>query len=120
MIEASSREQRETLAALLIQKRKSLRITQAVAAERIGVTKGAYQAWELAKSMPDPARHQIISRYLGFNTTSELWQVLEGTVSLQEKSDRSYEQLLKAVDVLTPQQLAGLNSKIAAKYLEMA
>jgi transcriptional regulator with XRE-family HTH domain len=122
MIEAlaSSREQRETLGSLLAAKRKKLKITQLIAAERIGVTKGAYQAWELGKSMPDPSRFQMIAKYLGFGTTSELWEVLEGSVSPQEKGDRTYEALLKSVDTLTTGQLAELNSRIAAKYLEMA
>lgn len=120
MIQTSSREQREMLGSLLAAERKKLKITQGIAAERLGVTKGAYQAWEQAKSMPDTSRHQVIARFLGFNSTSQLWQVLEGSINLCEVEGRSYESLLQSVDTMSKEQLAQLNSKIAEKYLEMA
>lgn len=120
MLETSSREQRQILGGLLVAERKKQKITQGIAAERLGVTKGAYQAWEQAKSMPDSIRLQVIARFLGFNSISELWQVLEGTAAVAEVHGRSYESLLQSVDTMSKEQLAQLNSKIAEKYLEMA
>jgi transcriptional regulator with XRE-family HTH domain len=118
MLETSSREQRKILGDLLAAERKKLKISQAIAAERLGVTKGAYQAWEQGKSMPDSGRQQTIARFLGFKSTSEFWQVLEGTVNYEEVQNRSYEAILEALAAMPKEQLSQLNLIIAQRMME--
>jgi transcriptional regulator with XRE-family HTH domain len=97
-IEAPTHVQREKLARLLAERRKQLKISQPIAAKQLGISKGAYQSWEQQKAMPDSARYQDIARFLGMNSTAELWSVLTGIASLQESSDRSYQAIKEAIE----------------------
>jgi transcriptional regulator with XRE-family HTH domain len=117
MLEKSTREKREILGRLLAAQRKNLGISQPVAAERLGVTKGAYQAWESGKTMPDTERHPVISLFLGLRTTSELWQMLEGTVEEESWPGRDFDTAVQAVNSLPENKLRELNLVIAQKLI---
>jgi transcriptional regulator with XRE-family HTH domain len=97
-IEAPTHVQKENLADLLTRRRRELKISQMVAAKMIGVSKGAYQSWEQHRAMPDSARYQEIARFLGMNSTADLWAVLTGIVAFDESSDRSYEAIKTALE----------------------
>jgi transcriptional regulator with XRE-family HTH domain len=117
MLEKSLREKREALGRLLAAQRKSLRISQPIAAERLGVTRGAYQAWESGKTMPDTERHPAIALFLGLKTTSELWQMLEGTVEEESWPGRDFDIAKQAVSTLPESKLRELNLLIAQKLI---
>lgn len=117
MLEKSKREKREILGRLLAAQRNNLRITQPVAAERLGVTKGAYQAWESGKTMPDTERHPTISLFLGLKSTSELWQLLEGSVAEETWPGRDFDIAIQAVNSLPENKLRELNLVIAQKLI---
>jgi transcriptional regulator with XRE-family HTH domain len=118
MITRTEREQKESLGQMLVAERKRQGINQAIAAERLGVTKGAYQAWELGRSMPDIKKLQKIALFLNFQSGAELMGVLEGSQTVKEAKEKSFSLVLEIIGMLSKKELEKVNLIVAQEILE--
>jgi transcriptional regulator with XRE-family HTH domain len=105
MLEYSDLEKRLILKDLLIKRRKTLRINQKIAAERIGVHVGTYQQWEQANNLPEVANLVNVTRFLGLAKVSELWSVLEGTAQPETVYRKPLAEVLEAIMLLPPDEV---------------
>jgi transcriptional regulator with XRE-family HTH domain len=118
MITKSEREQKISLGQMLVAERKKQGINQAIAAERLNVTKGAYQAWELGRSMPDIKKLQKIALFLNFQSGAELIAVLEGSQTVEEVKEKSFNLVLEIIGLLSKKELEKINLIVAQEILE--